>query len=59
MKLLLSHESVGGPAIACVTCATHRRPQDVPWNQHAIGCCFRTAGTHVVNSPSANAPTRS
>jgi hypothetical protein len=53
MKLLIAHNSMGRPTIACVTCATHRRPQDVPWNQHAIGCCFRTAGTHSPHSATA------
>jgi hypothetical protein len=27
--------------VTCVTCTTHRRPQDVPWHQHAIGCEIR------------------
>jgi hypothetical protein len=25
----------------CVACATHRRPHDVPFQQHAIGCPVR------------------
>jgi len=29
------------PDVRCVACATHRHPQDVPWEQHAIGCPVR------------------
>lgn len=28
--------------LVCVACVTHRRPHDVPWTQHAIGCRLRT-----------------
>ena len=28
-------------SVACVACATHRRPSDVPWEQHCIGCAVR------------------
>jgi hypothetical protein len=48
MKLLSSSESKSRGAIACVTCATYRRPRDVPWNQHAIGCAIRVAATELV-----------
>ena len=27
--------------VYCVACATYRRPQDVPWEQRAIGCPVR------------------
>jgi hypothetical protein len=27
----------------CVVCVTHRRPEYVPWHQHAIGCTQRAA----------------
>ena len=26
----------------CAMCATHSRPQDVPWHQHAVGCVVRS-----------------
>lgn len=38
------HRRTNAPATAdvhCVACATYRRPQDVPWDQHAIGCPLR------------------
>jgi hypothetical protein len=43
MKLIIPAGSPGGRAISCLTCATHSRPQDVPWSQHAIGCAIRAA----------------
>ena len=30
-------------ACRCAACASHRRPQDVPWHQHAVGCSIRQA----------------
>ena len=40
----LPYRPTNVPATAdvhCVACATYRRPQDVPWEQHAIGCPVR------------------
>ena len=28
-------------ANACAVCSTHKRPGDVPWHQHSIGCPIR------------------
>ena len=40
---ILNHAtSVHAQDLVCVACATHRRPRDVPWSQHAIGCLLRT-----------------
>jgi hypothetical protein len=36
-------EITRGRGHGCAVCATHRRPQDVPWNQHALGCVLRAA----------------
>ena len=40
-------------SVACVACATHRRPNDVPWEQHCIGCAVRAIA--VPGSRSARA----
>ena len=29
--------------LVCATCATHKRPEHVPWHQHTIGCKLREA----------------
>jgi hypothetical protein len=29
------------PAETCAACSTHRRPRDVPWQQHIVGCPVR------------------
>ena len=31
----------------CAACATHKRPDYVPWDQHAIGCTLRQAAIAV------------
>jgi hypothetical protein len=38
-----AHRSVRDFGVRCVVCATHARPQYVPWHQHAIGCSVRAA----------------
>ena len=27
---------------SCAICSTHKRPADVPWHQHTVGCPVRT-----------------
>jgi hypothetical protein len=34
-------EITRGRGHGCAACATHRRPQDVPWHQHAVDCVLR------------------
>jgi hypothetical protein len=36
------HASGRRLGLVCVACASHKRPRDVPWSQHAIGCRLRT-----------------
>ena len=33
---------------SCTACAAHRRPQDVPWHQHAIGPRHDLAGGSAI-----------
>jgi hypothetical protein len=40
--LAASSDSLTRP-VSCVACMTHARPQDVPWQQHALGCPLRVA----------------
>jgi hypothetical protein len=37
--------------VRCVACATHARPQDVPWHQHAVGCAMRGATLAMMQPP--------
>jgi hypothetical protein len=37
------HRSAHDFGVRCAVCATHTRPQYVPWHQHAIGCSVRAA----------------
>ena len=27
---------------SCAICSTHKRPADVPWHQHTVGCPIRS-----------------
>jgi len=39
---------------ACAACSTHKRPQDVPWHQHVVGCPVRStavAGRYASPTP--------
>jgi hypothetical protein len=33
----------------CVVCLSYRRPEYVPWHQHAIGCAQRAAAVASVS----------
>jgi hypothetical protein len=37
----------------CVVCLTYRRPEYVPWHQHAIGCSQRAADVAAISRESA------
>jgi hypothetical protein len=40
---------------ACAACSTHKRPADVPWHQHVVGCPIR-AGALSPNADPADVP---
>jgi len=44
------------PDVHCAACATYRRPQDVPWEQHAIGCPVRGRQLFDAVQPITSAP---
>jgi hypothetical protein len=41
---------------ACGVCSTHKRPADVPWHQHVVGCPIRAGALEVNIGTRAAAP---
>jgi hypothetical protein len=39
-------------ANSCAVCSTHRRPADVPWQQHHVGCPVRECALCPTDAPS-------
>ena len=59
MKLLIPPTATHASAIVCTTCATHRRPQDVPWHQHTVGCPVRAGAIDAGRAAAAHTEGRS
>ena len=55
---MLSEQARHDRHISCATCATHRRPENVPWQQHAIGCPTRGRLFDAVQVSTFGVPTR-
>ena len=55
---MLSEQARHDRHISCATCATHRRPENVPWQQHAIGCRVRDRLFDAVQVNTSGVPTR-